>query len=106
VLSNHVDLSLLKEESNSHYVWIKRFSALICHRTKHTNKCYPCPHCCHAYNTLISFNNHFLQCSRNMRQADNYPDEEKNRVFWKSRSKTEKAPFVRYADFESVLVRS
>jgi len=41
-----------------------------------------------------------------MRQADNYPDEEKNRVFWKSRSKTEKAPFVRYADFESVLVRS
>jgi len=41
-----------------------------------------------------------------MRQAVNFPDEEKNRVFWKSRSKTEKAPFVFYADFESVLVPS
>jgi len=41
-----------------------------------------------------------------MRQAVNYPDEEKNRVFWKSRSKTKKAPFECYADFESVLVPS
>jgi len=41
-----------------------------------------------------------------MRQAVNYPDEEKNRVFGKSRSKTEKVAFVCYADFESVLVPS
>jgi len=99
---SHVDLLLLKEGSNCHYVRIKRFVALICHRTNHQHTVYCCLHCCHPYNTLTSFNNHFLQSSRNMRQAVNYPDEEKNHVFWKSRSKTDKVPFVCYADFESV----
>jgi len=57
---NHVDFLLLKEGAYSQYVWIRRFSALIAHRSKDHNKCYPCPHCCHAYSTLISFNNYFF----------------------------------------------
>ena len=34
----------------------------------------------------------------------NFPDEKHDKIFWKSRAKTEKYPFVIYADFESCLV--
>jgi hypothetical protein len=36
-------------------------------------------------------------------QKTKYPDPEKNILKWKSRGKTEPAPFVIYADFESCL---
>jgi hypothetical protein len=34
----HVDLLLLQNAENSHYVWIKNMSALVCHRSKNTRK--------------------------------------------------------------------
>ena len=100
----HIDLLLLTSNQTSHYVWIKNMSALVCGRTKHKCKVYVCPHCVHPFRSKKAFDNHLPDCSKHVYQKTKYPQPEKNLLFWKSREKTERLPFVIYADFESCLV--
>jgi hypothetical protein len=104
----HIDLLLLrsKTDDNSHYVWIKNMSALICHRSKHNASRYVCPHCVHPFCSQQSFSNHFTDCVKHVYQTTRYPrpESEECTLTWKSRGKTERVPFVIHADFESCLV--
>jgi hypothetical protein len=104
----HVDLLLLssKKSDNFHYTWIKNLSALICRRSNHKEATYVCPHCVHPFSSTQAFDNHFPDCSKHVYQVTRYPDPESEEsiVKWKSREKTERVPFVIYADFESCLV--
>jgi hypothetical protein len=95
---------MLSSKDNSHYVWIKNMSALICHRSKHKGASYVCPHCAHPFTAERAFANHFPDCSKQRYQVTNFPDEEDKMLKWQSREKTERVPFVIYIDFESCLV--
>jgi hypothetical protein len=94
----HVDLLLLTSETNnnSHYVWIKNMSALICHRSCHKGKTYVCPHCAHPFTAERVFENHLPDCSKHAYQVTLYPDEDDKILKWQSREKTERLPFVIY----------
>jgi hypothetical protein len=102
----HIDLLLLTSDEKSHYVWIKNMSALICHRSKCKNAVFVCPHCVHPFTSKKAFDNHFDDCAKHKYQVTRYPKEytQESILMWRSREKTERLPFVIYADFESCLV--
>jgi hypothetical protein len=104
----HVDLLLLSSKTgdNFHYTWIKNMSALICRRSKHVGEVHVCPHCVHPFTSSRAFEDHFPDCSKHVYQRTIYPEPQSDEsiVKWKSREKTERVPFVIYADFESCLV--
>jgi hypothetical protein len=98
-----IDLLLLREGDKSHYVWIKKMSALVCHRSTNRSHVFICPHCIHPYTTEESFNRHLPECSQHKRQKVSLPKKDEKWLFWKSENKTEYCPYVIYADFESYL---
>jgi hypothetical protein len=104
----HIDLLLLstKTGDNFHYTWIKNMSALIFHRSKHRRVAYVCPHRVHPITSARAFDDHFPDFSKHVYQRTIYPEPQSDEsiVKWKSREKTERVPFVIYADFESCLV--
>jgi uncharacterized C2H2 Zn-finger protein len=102
----NIDLLLLASDDKSHYVWIKNMSALICHRSKSKNAVFVCPHCVHLFTSKKAFDNHFDDCAKHKYQVTRYPKEytQESILMWRSREKTERLPFVIYADFESCLV--
>ena len=81
-------------------------TALICNRSKTKWAVYVCPHCVHPFSTKQAFDNHYPDCSKHLYQVTRFPnpENEENILRWKSREKTERVPFVIYADFESCLV--
>jgi hypothetical protein len=81
-------------------------SALICHRTKYKGVMHVCPHCVHPFTSPRAFAEHSPDCSKHVYQVTKYPEPQSDEslVKWKSREKTERVPFVIYADFESCLV--
>ncbi len=83
-----IDLLLLKDADKTHYVWIKRMSALVQHRTKKGHAVFVCPHCIHPCSTEERFNRHLPDCSKFKRQVVLLPDEDKNELYWKSYCKT------------------
>jgi hypothetical protein len=101
--AKHIDLLLLIDGEKSHYVWMKRMSAVVCHGTKSKAKVYVCPQCIHPFTIKESFENHLSDCAKQKRQKISFPEENRDKLFWKSYSKTEFCPFVIYADFESYL---
>jgi hypothetical protein len=104
----HVDLLLLssKADDNFHYTWIKNMNALIYRRTKYEGVSHVCPRCVHPFTSARTFAYHFTDCSKHAHQVTKYPEPQSGEsiVKWKSREKTERVPFVIYADFESCLV--
>jgi hypothetical protein len=104
----HVDLLLLSAETdgNFHFTWIKNMNALIYCRTKHEGEVHVCPHCVHPLTSARAFTDHFPDCAKHVYQRTIYPEPQSDEsiVKWKSHEKTERVPFVIYADFESCLV--
>jgi hypothetical protein len=80
----HIDLLLLKNNENSHYVWIKDMSRLVNSRTQHKGRTYVCPHCVFPFTCKQSFDNHFPDCSKHMRQKYKFPED----------------PIIQYKDFQ------
>jgi hypothetical protein len=98
--------SVVEKSDNFHYTCIKNLSALIYRRSNHKEAMYVCPHCVHPFSSTQAFDSHFPDCSKHVYQVTRYPDPESEEsiVKWKSRDKTERVPFVIYADFASCLV--
>jgi hypothetical protein len=65
-----------------------------------------CLHCVHPFTSPRAFEEHLPDCSKHVFQVTKYPEPQSDEsiVKWKSREKTEREPFVIYADFESCLV--
>jgi hypothetical protein len=81
-------------------------SALICRRTQPKRTVHVCPQCVHPFTSPRAFAEHLPDCSKHVYQVTKYPElqSDESIVKWKSREKTERVPFVSYADFESCLV--
>ena len=66
---------------------------------------YVCPHCIHPFTTQNAFARYFSECSKHHeRQHLKFPSKQNDKLFWKSRAKTQLYQFVLNCDFEAILV--
>jgi hypothetical protein len=97
----HIDLMLLKNDRNSHFVGIKNMSRLVNSRTQHDGRTYVYPQCAFSFTLKQGFENHFPDCSKHMRQKYIFPED--LIIQFEEFHKTELQPFLIYCDFESTL---
>ena len=98
---NHMELLLITEKENKHYVLIKDFNRFMYNKTKHRK--HFCMHCLQCFSSESVFNNHKDNCIKvNGTQAVKMPDKDKNIVKFNNFHKQQPVPFVIYADFEAI----
>ena len=96
-----IDMLLLINGDQSHYVYTKDFNTFLFHKTKNKNKkwfCKSCLQCFSSENVLIKYKEDCL--SINGQQSINL---EKGIIKFKNYSKQFPVPFKIYADFECNL---
>ena len=99
---DHMELLLITEDENKHYVLIKDFNKFMFSQTKHEHKKYFCMNCLQCFSREDVLTEHQNNClSINGKQAINMP-EKGDKVFFKNHQKQLPVPFVIYADFEAI----
>ena len=100
---HNITLLLIKDEDNSHYCLVKNLSALMANQiNNHKGTRNFCLNCFNGFNTIDSLNKHKEYCYNNECINAKMPPKDTYLKFNKFQN-TEKAPFVIYADFESLL---
>ena len=100
VPDRHVDLLLFECNGIQHYTTIRNFSRLVSSQmSNHSHVVYCCKQCLHAYSTLELLDARAIDCCH--AQRTKFPDDPRYR--FANIQKQLPAPFVVYADFESVL---
>ena len=99
----HMELLLITEDENKHYVLIKDFNRFMYNQTKHEHKKHFCMHCLQCFSSEIVLNNHTNNCIQvNGEQAIKMPDKNNNTLKFNNFHKQQPVPFVIYADFEAI----
>ena len=98
-----LNLLLITEDENKHYVLIKDFNRFMFNKTKHEHKKHFCIHCLQCFSSEEVLNNHKNNCIQvNGTQAIKMPDKHKNILKFNNFHKQQPVPFVIYADFEAI----
>ena len=98
---DHMELLLITEGENKHYVLIKDFNKFMFSQTKHEHKKYFCMYCLQCFSREDVLTEHKNNCILiNGKQAINMP-KKGDKVFFKNYHKQLPVPFVIYADFEA-----
>ena len=101
---DHMELLLLGEEGNLHYVLIKDVNRMLYSVSKHEQKKHFCLHCLHPCVSEEVLEKHKETCIQvNGAQATKLP-KEGTKIKFKNHRNSMPVPFVIYADFESILV--
>jgi hypothetical protein len=96
-----VDLLLISDDTKQHYCWIKNFSRLLSSQTsKHKEKKFYCRYCINPFYTEKALQDHLEYCSNKEAVKIEFPKKGEFLKF-KNYSKSQRVPFVIYADFES-----
>ena len=99
---DHMELLLITEGKNKHYVLIKDFNKFMFSQTKHEHKKYFCMYCLQCFSREDVLTEHKNNCILiNGKQAINIP-KKGDKVFFKNYHKQLPVPFVIYADFEAL----
>ena len=99
---DHMELLLITEGENKHYVLIKDFNKLMFRQTKHEHRKHFCMHCLQCFSREDVLTEHKNNCiSINGKQAIKMP-EKGDKVYFKNHHKQLSVPFVIYADFEAI----
>ena len=99
---DHMELLLITEGENKHYVLIKDFNKFMFSQTKHEHKKHFCMYCLQCFSREDVLTEHKNNCiSINGKQAIKMP-EKGEQVFFKNHQKQLPVPFVIYADFEAI----
>ena len=99
---DHMELLLITEGENKHYVLIKDFNKFMFKQTKHEHRKYFCMYCLQCFSREDVLTEHKNNCiSINGKQAINMP-EKGDKVYFKNHHKQLPVPFVIYADFEAI----
>ena len=101
----NITLLLIKDEDgdNSHYCLVKNLSALLSSQVnKHKSKLYFCLNCLNGYDDSEKLEKHKEYCSEEESIKINMPKPD-TFIKFKNYLHAERAPFVVYADFESIL---
>ena len=100
---NNIVLLLIKDGDNSHYCYVKNLSALLSSQVNnHDHKLYFCLNCLNGYDTPEKLEKHKDYCNEKESIKINMPEPD-TFIKFKNFVHSEKAPFVIYADFESLL---
>ena len=100
---NHMELLLITENENKHYVLIEDFNIFMYNQTKHKESKHFCMHCLQCFSSEIVLNNHKDNCIQvNGTQAVKMPDKDNNILKYNGFHKQQPVPFVIYADFEAI----
>ena len=99
----HMELLLITEDENKHYVLIKDFNRFMYNQTKHEHKKHFCMHCLQCFSSEEVLNNHKNNCIQvNGEQAIKMPNKNNNTLKFNNFHKQQPVPFVIYADFEAI----
>ena len=100
----HMELLLITENDNKHYVLIKDFNRFMFNQTKHEHRKHFCMHCLQCFSSERVLNNHKNNCIQvNGAQAVKMPDKNNNILKFNNFHKQQPVPFVIYADFEAII---
>ena len=97
-----MELLLITEGENKHYVLIKEFNKFMFRQNKHEHRKHFCMYCLQCFSREDVLTEHKNNCiSINGKQAINMP-EKGDKVYFKNHHKQLPVPFVIYADFEAL----
>ena len=100
---HNITLLLIKNGDNSHYCYVKNLSALLTSQVNnHKSKFYYCLNCLNGYDDTDKLDKHKEYCSENENIKINMPPPN-TFIKFKNFLHSERAPFVVYADFESIV---
>ena len=98
-----MNLLLITENDNKHYVLIKDFNTFMFNKTKHKERKHFCMYCLQCFSSERVLNNHKDNCIQvNGTQAVKMPDKNNNILKFNNHHKEQPVPFVIYADFEAI----
>ena len=98
-----INLLLITEEKNKHYVLIKDFNNFMYNKTKHKERKHFCMHCLQCFSSERVLSDHKDNCiTVNGTQAVKMPDKDNNILKYNNFHKQQPVPFVIYADFEAI----
>ena len=99
----HLELLLITEDENKHYVLIKDFNRFMFNQTKHEHRKHFCMYCLQCFSSEEVLKNHKNNCIQvNGEQAIKMPDKNNNTLKFNNFHKQQPVPFVIYADFEAI----
>ena len=100
---DHMELLLITENENKHYVLITDFNRFMFNQTKYEGKKHFCMHCLQFFSSERVLNNHKDNCIQvNGTQAVKMPDKDNNILKFNNFHKQQPVPFVICADFETI----
>ena len=100
---DHIELLLITENNNKHYVLMKDFNSFMYNKTKHKERKHFCMHFLQCFSTERVLNNHKDNCIQvNGIQAVKMPDKDNNILKFNNFHKQQPVPFVIYADFKAI----
>ena len=104
IYKDHLDLLLItRGDSQKHYVWIKDFNRFMHGITNYDGRKHFCKYCLQHFTTAEILNQHIPICFEiNGTQAIRMPTEKNKWLSFENYPKQLNAPFVIYADFESL----
>ena len=98
-----MNLLLITENDNKHYVLIKDFNSFMYKQTKHKERKHFCMHCLQCFSSEEVLSTHKDNCIQvNGTQAIKMPDKDNNILKFNNCHKQQPVPFVIYADFEAI----
>ena len=98
-----MNLLLITENDNKHYVLIKDLNRFMFNQTKYEGKKHFCMHCLQCFSServLSTYKDNCIQV--NGTQAVKMPDKDNNILKFNNFHKQQPVPFVMYADFEAI----
>ena len=100
--TDHMELLLITEGENKHFVLIKDFNKFMFRQTKHEHRKYFCMYCLQCFSREDVLTEHKSNCILiNGKQAIKMP-EKGDKVYFKNHHKQQAVPFVIFADFEAL----
>ena len=94
-----MELLVITENKNQHYVLMKDFNRFMFTQTKHKNKKHFCMHCLQCF--ISERQDNCIEI--NGTQAVKMPDKNNNILSFNNFHKKQPVPFVIYADFEAII---
>ncbi|GFT60225.1 c2H2-type domain-containing protein [Nephila pilipes] len=107
VCEKHIDLLYIKNNDLGHYCFIKSLSRLVSKQlSKHQHKTYICKRCLSAFQTEYKLLQHNEMCGNKSPARVVMPSETCKFLKFKNFQHSLKIPFVVYADFECVTMKT
>ena len=100
----NMNLLLITENENKHYVLIKDFNKFMYNQTKHKERKHFCMHCLQCFSSERVLTDHKENCIQvNGTQAIKMPSKDNNILKFNNFHKQLAVPFVIYGDFEAII---